>query len=67
MKPKKLVSAILGGITIAAPILTLIADAISKDREIDEIADRVVLKLKAEESHVSEEKGTEEAGAGNQA
>lgn len=54
MRTKKMVSTILGTITIVAPILTFVADTISKEREMDEIADRVVLKLQEKEQHVSE-------------
>lgn len=50
MKYKKLIGGIVGGVTIIAPILTLIADAITRDREMDEIAERVVKKMKEEGS-----------------
>lgn len=56
MKYRKLVGAILGGVTIVAPILTFFADAITKDREMDEIAERVVKKMNEEKNVQKENK-----------
>lgn len=50
MSGKKLIGAILGSVTILAPVLTFIADGITRDREMDEIADRVVKRLEEKES-----------------
>lgn len=57
---KKLVRNLVSGVTILAPILTLIADAISRDREMDEIADRVVARMKEGKSNGEKMDGTEE-------
>lgn len=60
MKYKKLIGGILGGVTIVAPILTFIADAITRDKEMDEIAERVVKKMKEEESENVSKTGSAE-------
>jgi len=57
---KKLVRNLVGGVTILAPILTMIADSISREREMDEIADRVVARMKEGNSNGEKMDGTEE-------
>lgn len=57
---KKLVRNLVGGVTILAPILTLIADAFTREREMDEIADRVVARMKEGKSNGEKMDGTEE-------
>lgn len=64
MKSKKMLAAIVGGISVLAPaMITSIIEYISKEQEMDEIANRVVKKMKEEKSNDSksnEEKTTEE-------
>ena len=64
MKSKKMLAAIVGGISILVPaMITSIIEYISKEQEMDEIANRVVKKIKEEESNDSksdDEKKTEE-------
>ena len=49
MKYRKLIGALVGGITVIAPILSFFADEINKDKEMDEIANRVVEKMRQNE------------------
>lgn len=64
MKSKKMLTAIVGGISVLAPaMITSIIEYISKEQEMDEIANRVVKKIKEEKSNDSksdDEKKTEE-------
>lgn len=60
MSTKKFARNLLAGVTVLAPILTMIADAISRDREMDEIADRVVNRLEERNSNDKKMDGTEE-------
>jgi hypothetical protein len=60
MSTKKFARNLLAGVTVLAPILTMVADAISRDREMDEIADRVVNRLEERNSNDKKMDGTEE-------
>lgn len=54
MKSKKMLAAIVGGISVLAPaMITSIIEYISKEQEMDEIANRVVKKMKEEKSNDS--------------
>lgn len=45
MRKSNTITLILGAVTIIAPLLSMAADAIQKDKDMDEIADRVALRL----------------------
>lgn len=55
MKARKIVTAILGGVTVVAPILNMLAESITRDREMDEIADRVVKRLESKKENSSDD------------
>lgn len=60
MSKKKFARNLLAGVSVLAPILSMIADAIARDREMDEIADRVVNRLEERKSNGEKMDGTEE-------
>ena len=51
MQNKRLVGALAGLLSFAVPtLLSVVADSMNKDKEIEEISERVVQKMREEES-----------------